>query len=144
MAKTVRDVMTPQPQTVQRLTAVRFAAGLMEREDVGSLPVVEEDGELVGIVTDRDIALRVVGAGRDPETTQVGEILTEHPVLVFPDESLDDALELMAKHQVRRLPVVADRQLVGVLAQADVVQEAKDKQAGQLLEQISQPATDQR
>jgi CBS domain-containing protein len=114
----------------------------MEREDVGSLPVVEENGNLVGIVTDRDIALRVVAAARDPKKTQVGEILTEHPVVVLPDDPLADALELMASHQVRRLPVVDDKQLVGMLAQADVAQEAKDKKAGQVLEAISQPASD--
>ena len=74
---------------------------------------------------------------------QIGDILTEHPILVFPDDPLDEAMELMAKHQVRRLPVVYDTQLVGMLAQADVAQEAKDKQAGQLLEAISQePQTD--
>jgi CBS domain-containing protein len=142
MAKTVREAMTADPLVVQRWTAAQFAARLMEREDVGSLPVVEENGNLVGIVTDRDIALRVVAAARDPEKTQVGEILTEHPVVVLPDDPLADALELMASHQVRRLPVVDDKQLVGMLAQADVAQEAKDKKAGQVLEAISQPASD--
>jgi CBS domain-containing protein len=142
MAKTVREAMTADPLVVQRWTAAQFAARLMEREDVGSLPVVEENGNLVGIVTDRDIALRVVAAARDPAKTQVGEILTEHPVVVLPDDPLADALELMASHQVRRLPVVDDKQLVGMLAQADVAQEAKDKKAGQVLEAISQPASD--
>jgi CBS domain-containing protein len=142
MAKTVREAMTADPLVVQRWTAAQFAARLMEREDVGSLPVVEENGNLVGIVTDRDIALRVVAAARDPKKTQVGEILTEHPVVVLPDDPLADALELMASHQVRRLPVVDDKQLVGMLAQADVAQEAKDKKAGQALEAISQPASD--
>jgi CBS domain-containing protein len=99
MAKTVREAMTAEPVVVQRWTAAQFAAQLMEREDVGSLPVVEENGDLVGIVTDRDIALRVGAAARDPEKTQVGEILTEHPTVVFPDDPLIDALELMASHQ---------------------------------------------
>jgi CBS domain-containing protein len=110
----------------------------MEREDVGSLPVVEDGGVLMGIVTDRDIVVRVVAAGRNVDEVSVGEILTEHPVLVFPDESLDHAMELMAKHQIRRLPVVYDTQLVGMLTQADIAQEAKDKQAGHVLEAISQ------
>ena len=142
MAKKVGQVMSTEPTTVKRSTAVRQAAELMSREDVGSLPVVEETGELVGIVTDRDIVVRVVAAGHDVDAVQVGEILTSQPVSVSPDDPLDDAMELMAGYRVRRLPVVIDMQLVGVLAQADVAQEAKDKQAGQVLEAISQDSTD--
>ncbi|HWQ00555.1 MAG TPA: CBS domain-containing protein [Gaiellaceae bacterium] len=138
MTKKVQQVMTSQPQSVRRTTTVRSAAEIMEREDVGSLPVVEDGGVLMGIVTDRDIVVRVVAAGRNVDEVSVGEILTEHPVLVFPDESLDHAMELMAKHQIRRLPVVYDTQLVGMLTQADIAQEAKDKQAGHVLEAISQ------
>jgi CBS domain-containing protein len=138
MAKTVAQAMTPNPQAVQRWTAVRFAAELMQREDVGSLPVIEENGVLAGVVTDRDIVVRLVAVGKDAERAQVEEILTEDPVTVTPEESLDTALELMAKHQVRRLPVVVDRQLIGMLAQADVAQEAKTKKAGQVLESISE------
>jgi CBS domain-containing protein len=137
MAKTVDQAMTPNPQTVQRWTAIKFAAQVMERENVGSLPVVEEDGALAGIVTDRDIVTRVVAAGKDIDQAQVGEILSEDPVTVAPDEPLDTALELMAKYQVRRLPVVVDKQLIGMLAQADVAEEAKPKKAGQILESIS-------
>jgi len=137
MTKNVQQVMTAQPKCVRRTTTVRSAAELMQGEDVGSLPVVEEGGALVGIVTDRDIVVRAVAAGGDVDTITVGEILTEHPVLVFPDDSLDHAMDLMAKYQIRRLPVVYDSQLVGMLAQADVAQEAKDKQAGQVLEAIS-------
>jgi CBS domain-containing protein len=142
VAKKVGQVMSTEPTTVTRSTAVRHAAELMSREDVGSLPVVEETGELVGIVTDRDIVVRVVAAGHDIDAVQVGEILTSQPVSVSPDDPLDDAMELMAGYRVRRLPVVIDMQLVGVLAQADIAQEAKDKQAGQVLEAISQDSTD--
>jgi len=138
MSKKVHEVMTTEPHCVRRAATVRSAAELMETEDVGSLPVIDEGGDLVGIVTDRDIVVRVVAAGHDVDQARVGDILTEHPILVFPDDPLDEAMELMAKHQVRRLPVVYDTQLVGMLAQADVAQEAKDKQAGQLLEAISQ------
>jgi CBS domain-containing protein len=138
MSKRVHEVMTTEPRCVRRAATVRSAAELMETEDVGSLPVIDEGGDLVGIVTDRDIVVRVVAAGHDVDQVRVGDFLTEHPILVFPDDPLDEAMELMAKHQVRRLPVVYDTQLVGMLAQADVAQEAKDKQAGQLLEAISQ------
>ena len=138
MTKQVQQVMTSTPKSVRRDTPVRSAAEMMEQQDVGSLPVVENGGDLVGIVTDRDIVVRVVASGRNVDEVSVGEILTEHPVLVFPDDSLDHAMELMAKHQIRRLPVVYDNQLVGMLAQADVAHEAKDKQAGQVLDAISQ------
>jgi CBS domain-containing protein len=139
MSKRVRDAMTTQPVTVQRSASVKSAAELMEKQDIGSLPVVDEGGSLVGMVTDRDIAIRAVAAGRDTEATQVNEILTSPTVQVMPDDSLDLALDLMAKYQVRRLPVTYDTQLVGVLAQADIAHEAKDKQAGRVLDAISQP-----
>jgi len=90
MAKTVDQAMTPNPQTVQRWTAIKFAAQVMERENVGSLPVVEEDGALAGIVTDRDIVTRVVAAGKDIDQAQVGAILSEDPQTVAPDEPLED------------------------------------------------------
>ena len=140
MGKTVRKAMTENPRSVGGSTSVVEAARIMEAEDVGSLPVVEPDDVLVGIVTDRDIALRVVAARRDPERTTVGEICTDRPSYAYPEESLDEALEQMAYRQVRRLPVVDDDRLVGMLAQADIAQEVKDKKAGQLLEEISQPA----
>ena len=140
MSKLVRDAMTSQPVTIRRSESVKSAAELMEQQDIGSLPVVDEGGSLCGMVTDRDIAIRAVAAGRDAEATQVNEILTSPTIHVTADDSLDMALELMAKYRLRRLPVVYnDTQLVGVLAQADIAHEAKDKQAGQLLEAISEP-----
>src|SRR5262245_26130546 len=142
MSKLVRDAMTSHPVTIQRSASVKSAAELMEQQDIGSLPVVDDGGSLVGMVTDRDIAIRAVAAGRNAEATQVKEILTSPPVQVMPDDSLDLALELMAKYQVRRLPVAYDTQLIGVLAQADVAHEAKNKRAGQVVEAISQPTTE--
>jgi CBS domain-containing protein len=139
MRKTVRDAMTANPRAVSGSTSVVEAAQIMDKEDVGSLPVVETHNVLVGIVTDRDIALRVVAARRDPQQTTVSDIYTPNPSAAYPDEPLDEALEQMAYRRVRRLPVVDDDRLVGVLAQADIVQEVKDKKAGQLVEEISQP-----
>jgi CBS domain-containing protein len=141
MRKTVRDAMSVSPQTVSGSTSAVEAARLMEAEDVGSLPVVEQDDVLVGIVTDRDIALRVVAAGRDPRQTKVGEIYTDKPSCAYPDQPLDEALDQMAYRRVRRLPVIDNDRLVGMLAQADVVHEVKDKKAGQLVEEISQPVS---
>jgi CBS domain-containing protein len=139
MAKKVRDAMTPNPQCIGSSASVVDAARLMEAEDVGSLPVIDTDDFLVGIITDRDVALRVVAAGRDPGSTRVADILTENPIYAYPDEPLDEALEQMAYRRVRRLPVVESDRLIGILAQADVVHEVKDKKAGQLVEEISQP-----
>jgi len=138
MRKKVQDAMTSDPVTIGRSDSVAAAARLMESADVGSVPVVEQ-GTPVGIVTDRDIAIRVVAQGKDPQQTQVGEIATDQPYYVHPDQDLDEALELMAYRKVRRLPVVDDGQLVGMLAQADVVHEAKEKKAAQVIEEISQP-----
>jgi CBS domain-containing protein len=137
MSKKVHQAMSPTPRTVSRSDSVVSAARVMEEEDVGSLPVVDL-GFPVGIVTDRDITIRVVAQGMDPNAITVGEIASDNPYYVTPDEGLDEALELMAYRQVRRLLVVDDDQLVGILAQADVVHEVKDKKAGQLVEQISQ------
>ena len=119
MAQRVREIMTSNPTTVRPESPVTDAARLMGSEDVGSLPVVEGD-MLVGVVTDRDITVRVVAEGKDPNATTVGDIHSSDPVTVRADQGLDEALNEMARHQVRRLPVVEGERLVGVLAQADV------------------------
>ena len=138
MGKYVQDVMTPDPVTVSRSDSVVAAARLMESADVGSVPVVD-GGTPVGIVTDRDIAIRVVAQGKDPNSTTVEEIATNQPYYASPDQPLDEALELMAYRKVRRVPVVEDGMLVGMLAQADVVHEVKDKKAAHVIDEISQP-----
>ncbi len=138
MSKSVAEVMTANPRTVSRQDSVVAVARIMLEEDVGSVPVAE-DGYLLGIVTDRDIVLRVVAAGRDSQTVPVGEIATPEPHYAVPDESIDEAFERMSVWRVRRLPVVDGDQVVGMLAQADVVHELKDKKAGQLVDEISRP-----
>ncbi|HKG43373.1 MAG TPA: CBS domain-containing protein [Gaiellaceae bacterium] len=139
MAKKIAEVMSDRPRAVTEDTSIREAARLMEEEDVGSLPVVRDGARLVGIVTDRDVALRVVGRGLDPEATRVGEIASTDLVAVTPEHDLDKALELMAREQVRRLPVIAgENELVGMLAQADVARLGKEKDAGEMVEAISQ------
>jgi len=134
----IAEVMSDRPRAVTQQTSVREAAQLMEQEDVGSLPVVDESSRLVGIVTDRDIAVRVVARGADPET-QVVEIASTDVVALTPEHDLDEALKLMAREQVRRLPIVAgENQLVGIVAQADVARMTKDKDAGKVVEAISE------
>ena len=138
MAKKVRDAMTAEPRSAEPTLSLVEAARLMKSEDVGSLPIVEE-GRLIAVLTDRDIVVRAVAEGVDPKAVVIGEVASREPVTVEPEQDLDEALMLMARHQVRRLPVVENDRLVGVLAQADVAVEAKAKQAGELVEQISKP-----
>jgi CBS domain-containing protein len=138
MAKNVRDAMTSNPRSIEPSTMVADAAKLMKAEDVGSLPTVEGD-QLVGMVTDRDIVIRAVAEGKDPQSTTVGEIASRDLVTVDPEQDLDEALRLMAQHQVRRLPVAEeDGRLVGILAQADVARQGKDAQTGQVVQEISE------
>jgi CBS domain-containing protein len=136
MGKSIKEVMTSDVRACEPSASVTEVAKLMAREDVGPIPVVEE-GRLVGIVTDRDLVVRVLAEGRDPQTTTVGEIASRDVVTVSPDEDLDRALQLLAQHQVRRLPVVEGDRLVGIVAQADVARTGKDRETGEVVEQIS-------
>ena len=129
--------MTSNPTAITPETTAREAAQLMKTEDVGSLPIVE-DGRLVGVITDRDLAIRALAEGRGAETA-VTEIASKDLVTVDPQQSLEEAARLMAEHQVRRLPVVEeDGRLVGVLAQADVAQAGHDTLTGDVVQKISQ------
>ena len=119
MGKNVKDVMTSNPTTVQADASVVEAARIMRDKDTGIVPVVESD-QLSGTVTDRDIAVRVVAEGRDPASTVVREIASTDVATVEPEQDLSDALRLMAERQVRRLPVVENGRLVGVLSRAVV------------------------
>ena len=133
----IRDFMTSNPRTLESGSNAADAARLMRDENVGIVPVVEGE-RLVGTITDRDIALRVVADGKAPESTTVGEIASRELVTVDPKQDLDEALRLMARHQVRRLPVVEeDGKLVGIVAQADIAQHATDEQTGDVVRDIS-------
>jgi len=137
MGKGIREVMTSKVCSIDAEKPVAYAAKMMRDEDVGLAPIVEGD-RLVGTLTDRDIAIRVVAEGRDPESTKVRDVASTDLVTVDPQQDLDDALRLMAQHQVRRIPVIEeDGRLVGVVAQADVAREADDRQTGEVVEQIS-------
>jgi CBS domain-containing protein len=139
MGKKISDAMTSRTCAIDADRPVAYAAEMMRDENVGFAPIVEGD-RIVGTLTDRDIAVKVVAEGKDPQTTIVRTIASKDLVTVQPDEDLDEALNLMAQHQVRRLPVVeGGGRLVGVVAQADVAREAKPKQTGQVLEEISEP-----
>jgi CBS domain-containing protein len=137
MGKTIRDLMTKDPCSIDAEKPVTHAAKMMRDEDVGLAPIVEGQ-KLIGTLTDRDIAIRVVAEGKDPQTTTVREVATTKIVTIDPEQDLDDALRLMAKNQVRRLPVVeGDGRLAGIVAQADVARHASEQQTGHVVEEIS-------
>jgi CBS domain-containing protein len=133
----VSEVMTSDPRTVTAATTVEEAARAMRDDEVGSLPVVEGD-RLVATITDRDIVLRVVADSRPLDTT-VGEIASRELVTIDPQQSVEEAMRLMAEHQVRRLPVCEeDGRLVGIVAQADVARHDSGERAGETVERISE------
>ena len=140
MATKVRDAMTPGVQSVAPTESLSTVATMMRDNDVGSIPVVEGN-RLVGIVTDRDIVVRAVARSADVGALRAGDVASSDLVAVGPDDDLDDARKQMADNQVRRLPVVEEGKLVGMLAQADVAILGGDKASGEMLEEISQPTS---
>jgi CBS domain-containing protein len=116
----IRKLMFVKPRTVKVGDSIVEAAKLMRGEETGIAPIVD-GGRLVGVLTERDITVRVVAEGRDPLLTKVEEVASRDLVTIDPDQALDDALELMAEHDVKRLPVIEeDGTLVGIVARADV------------------------
>ena len=138
MGQSIKEVMTSDLCTIDAEKSIAYAAKMMRDEDVGLAPIVEGD-KLIGMLTDRDIAIRVVAEGRNPDQVTAREVASKQVVTIDPQQDLDEALRIMAKHQVRRLAVVEeDGRLVGVVAQADVARKGDDKRTGQLVEEISQ------
>jgi len=142
MAKSVRDTMTENPRSIGASASVVEAARLMRAEHIGALPITHDE-QLVGMITDRDIATRVVAEAADPKTTAVRDVSSRDLVSVEPDKDLEEALQLMARHQVRRLPVVEDGRLVGIVAQADIALKENEK-TGSLVGAISEPSEGER
>ena len=142
MAKSVRDAMTADPRSIGASASVVEAARLMREQHIGSLPVTEDD-RLVGMITDRDITTRVVAESAVPETTSVGDVYSRDLISVEPNSDLDEALRLMARHQVRRLPVVENDRLVGMVAQADIALKESER-TGELVGAISEPSEKER
>ena len=140
--KKCNEVMTSNPVCCVPNDSVAKAAGLMKSEDIGSIPVIEDEQtkRLVGIVTDRDLALKVVAEGRDPKTTKVEAMMTHNVVTCRADDDLQKALDAMATHQLRRIPVVdTDNKIVGIIAQADVATRANQpEKTAEMVMEISQ------
>ncbi|MBV9492087.1 MAG: CBS domain-containing protein [Verrucomicrobia bacterium] len=136
----LKDIMTTQVEVVRPDTSIVEAAGKMRSQDVGSLPVVEGQ-RLVGVITDRDITIRVTAEGRDPKSTTVRECLSPDPASAFEDQDVDDAVQLMQQKQIRRLPVLnRDQQLVGIVALADLAAEGSKKDVARTVREVSKPS----
>jgi CBS domain-containing protein len=128
MAQSIREVMTENPQVVTTETSVAEAAKLFKDGDFGA--VIVTDGEQVaGILTDRDIVVRVVADGRDPQSTSVGEVCTKDVKTLSPDDSVEDAIRLVREHDVRRVPVVEGAKPVGIVSIGDLAVERDEDSA---------------
>jgi len=134
----VSEIMTPDPETCAPDDTIRKVASMMADGDYGSVPVL--DGErFVGVVTDRDIAVRAVAEGLGPDTP-VSEVMTDEPITVEPDTDMEEVADIMAEEQIRRLYVVEDEKLVGVVSLGDLALEDDDDDdlSGEALEDISE------
>jgi len=136
----VRELMTTEPITVEPDATLGEVATLMKQEDCGSIPVVEA-GRLVGIVTDRDIVIRGVAAGTDPKTERVSTIMSADPVTIGADDNVTEAEKIMADRQIRRLPVVEDGRLVGIIVTAQIARADDKRKVGETLREISEPTS---
>ena len=134
MAECIRDVMTTNPETLPESTTVREAAEAMRANDIGDVVVVDDNGQLSGILTDRDIVVRVVAEGRDPRATRIGDIASRDLTAVSPDDPVDRAVQLMRAKAIRRLPAVDKGKPVGIVSIGDL---ALDRDPGSALADIS-------
>jgi CBS domain-containing protein len=139
MARTVEEIMTRNPRTVDSSDTIADAARVMRDSDIGDV-VVMEDGQVSGIVTDRDIVIRAVSEGRDPDSTSVSEVCTTGVETIEPEASVDDALSLMREKDIRRLPVAKNGRPVGILSLGDL---AVEREPDSTLADISAASPDQ-
>jgi len=137
MSKTARDIMTSDAECVQESASILDAAKKLADLGVGAMPICGDDDRLKGIITDRDIVVKVLAQDKDPSATKVSEIGGGKPVTIGADDSIEDALRTMSEHQVRRLPVIDGHELVGIISQADIARNLDDEKTGDLVEAIS-------
>jgi CBS domain-containing protein len=129
--------MTPGADCIGEKETLRDAAAKMRELDVGSLPICGEDNRLKGVVTDRDIVIKAVAEGKEPDSVTAGELGEGKPVTIGADDSAEETLRTMADHQVRRLPVIDGHELVGMVALADVARSLPDDQVGEVVRALS-------
>jgi len=125
MAETVREIMSSNPQTVSSSDRVAEVARMMRDNSIGDV-LVSDDGSLTGIITDRDIVVRVIAEGRDPDTTPAGDVCTKEVHSVSPEDALKQAVSTVREHAVRRVPVVEDGRLVGIVSLGDIAIEKEE------------------
>lgn len=136
----VKDKMTKNVAYVSPNTSITETAQLMQRHNIGSVPVVD-DNNLVGIVTDRDIVVRNIAHGNDPRSTPVSDIMTTNVITVTPDADMEEVTSKMAINQIRRVPVVENNRLVGILAIGDMATDRRfNMEASEALSEISRPS----
>jgi len=133
-----REIMTPNPRCVGENETLVEAARLMASLDVGALPICGEDQRLKGMVTDRDIVVKVIAQGGDPASTTAGALGQGKPVTIGADDDVREALAMMKTHQVRRLPVIDGHDLVGIISQADVALALSSQETGETVAEISE------
>jgi CBS domain-containing protein len=137
MAKTAREVMTGGCECVGENQTVLDAAKKLAELNIGSMPICGEDDRLKGMITDRDIVVKVLAQGKDPGSTKAGELGEGKPVTIGADDSVDEALRTMKDHKVRRLPVIDGHDLVGIVSQADLARTIDEEKVGELVEAVS-------
>jgi len=133
-----RDIMSRDTECVSSGDTLESAARRMAQEGVGAMPICGDDDRLKGMLTDRDIVVKVIAQGKDPASTLVGELATQDEVVTIgADDSVEEALHTMAQHKVRRLPVIDGHQCVGIVSQADIAVHLEEDKVGELVEAIS-------
>ena len=139
--KTARDIMSPDCTCVGENDTMLEAAEKLAELNIGAMPICGEDDRLKGMVTDRDIVVKIVAKGMDPSSTPVSELATQDEVVTIgADDPIDEALRTMASHKVRRLPVIDGHELVGIVSQADIATNIDEEKVGDLVEAISASA----
>lgn len=138
MPKTAREIMTGPAECIGENDSIAQAARRLAQLDVGSMPICGEDDRIKGMLTDRDIVIKVLAEGKDPEATKAGELGEGKPVTIGADDSVHEALQTMAQHKVRRLPVIDGHRLVGIVSQADIATNLDEEDVGKLVEIISE------
>jgi CBS domain-containing protein len=134
---TARDLMTPGAECIGEKETLRDAAAKMRELEVGALPICGEDNKLKGVVTDRDIVIKVVAEGKEPDSVTAGALGQGKPITIGADDSAEETLRTMADHEVRRLPVIDGQELVGMVALADVARSLPDDQVGEVVRALS-------
>jgi CBS domain-containing protein len=134
---TARDIMTPGAECADEDASVQSAAERMTALGVGALPICGKDDRLKGMLTDRDIVVKVLGQGKDPARTRNGSLAQQEIVTINADEDAQEIMRTMAEHKVRRLPVLENKRLVGIVSSGDVAQALPDAKVGDLLQTLT-------